>query len=263
MTAFILHILSTLDFYFLISNLNKKFPRLSKINYKLATFVIFIFSSLAFLFQPFQEAIYIQHVIFTDSGEIELYQGWIYLMAETYFSRTTFKKIYELFWFSFRDGVLLLILILLNVLIYIQVMKSIKNKKKMLNKSNLTNSVSMLKDEMNSIQTENESLENVESRKGYAKSKTKEDRAVIKLTIMVVLGCINTIINRIPILLCFIIRNIIGWTGPVPTLNSVACLVVYITYSLYFFLYFYSNKRFRKTFFEGLNKIFVFLHIKN
>lgn len=251
MTTFILHILSTLDFYFLISNMNKNFPRISNINYKIVALVVFVFSALAFLFQPFQGGIYIQHVIFTDSGTRELYQDWIYLMAETYFFRTTFKKIYELFWFSFRDGVLLFIIIILNILIYIQVIKSLNNKKKMLKKSG---NVPVLKDEMNS--NENESVNKNETKKNQSKNKNKEDRAVKKLTIMVVLGCINTIVNRTPVLILFIMRNIIGWTGPVPTFNAVAGLIVYATYSLYFFLYFYSNKRFRKVFYEGWHKLF-------
>ncbi len=259
MTTFLLHILSTLDFYFLISNLNKKFLRFSIMNYKIVALTLILFSSLAFLFQPFQESIYMQKVNFTDSGTTEtLYQSELYFMADTNFKKTQFKKIYEIFWFSFRDGVLLFILIVLNILIYIQVIKSIKNKKKMLKTSKTTGLISMDKDRNNSIESEDSRNAN-ESRKRDTKKKNKEDRAVQKLTIMVVLGCINTIINRILILLFFIMINTIGYTGPVPTINTVACFVVYITYSLYFFLYLFSNKRFQKVFFEGCHKMLAII----
>ena len=144
----------------------------------------------------------------------------------------------------------------LNFFLYIQVYKSIRKKKILLSQNhNFTNITCV----------QNLSSENITPKnkvKNSAKStnlRNREDDAYKKLTVMVMLGSLNCFFNRFP----FLISNIKGkWlNNNIPF--YIYLLILHSTYGMYFFLYFYSNKKFRKTCQKYWHKLMIFFHIKS
>jgi hypothetical protein len=254
MASFLLHIMSSLDFFLLISNLTQKLTFYKKLNYKLVSVIIFLFSISIYIYIIFIKEIRSHDVLFIDSKDVILSYTIIYLSYDTEFSKTTVKKIMEISVVVLRDGIFLLTLVILNIIIYLHVRSSIMKKRRMLNRDN----GSMIKTEAEAASIDDLSINNHPTTINVKKSKSerKNNKAQYKLTIMVIIGSLNCILGRLPILSDFIVQNIIGWNDQVKLLNMYACLAVYVSYSINFFLYMYTNKRFNKIFFQYLQIVF-------
>jgi hypothetical protein len=253
MASFLLHVMSSLDFFLLISNLTQKLTFYKKLNYKIVSSIICLFSILIYIYILFRKEIRSHDVLFINADNDIISYTVIYLSYDTEFSKTIWKKVIEITVVVIRDGIFLLALVILNIIIYLHVRSSIMKKKKMLNKENGT----MIKKEAS---IDDVSISNHPTAVNGKKSKSekKSRRAQYKLTIMVIIGSLNCILGRLPILSDFIVQNIIGWNDQVKLLNMYACLAVYVSYSINFFLYMYTNKRFNKIFFQYLQNINIF-----
>ena len=252
MASFILHIMSSLDFFLLISNLTQKLSFYKKLNYKIVSIIICLFSILIYIYILFIKEIRSHDVLFINAENEIISYSIIYLSYDTEFSKTISKKVIEIAVVVLRDGIFLLTLVILNIVIYLHVRKSIMKKKKMLKQKDKDNGT-MIKTEAS---IDDVSVSNNQTNGKKSNSERKSSRAQYKLTIMVIIGSLNCILGRLPILTDFIVQNIIGWNDQVKLLNMYACLAVYVSYSIYFFLYMYTNKRFNKIFFQYLQIIF-------
>ena len=114
---------------------------------------------------------------------------------------------FDLIAFSIRDGLLLLILILLNVIIAWKVKSSLRKKM--------------------SIVKETTSIE-------------KMQRSQHRMTIMVLADSVNSIVGHIPLLCVFILRNL-----NLSPISSAFFLFTFLSYFLKFFIFLKFNKRFR------------------
>lgn len=76
------------------------------------------------------------------------------------------------------------------------------------------------------------------------KERTKE--STNRLTLMVLVDCINTIIGRLWIVLYYYVSSYAPQfiTNTMPMMSSLAFLFVYLAYTLKFFIFYYFNKRF-------------------
>jgi hypothetical protein len=218
-SVYLCNILSTVEFYLLISNKQQsKFNILKMINSKLIGLFVFISSLILFLYQTFE----------FDIRSYKIYQPPFYNLSSTTdfftiekskFSFTNFFRVNKIAGFVMRDFINLLILIFLNILIYLNIRKSIRRKLEI--QSNVSTSA-----------------KNVDN----------------SLKLMVFLGSLNNIIGRIPIAIWSILDSVYSYEKT-HLLLKIAVLFVNLSFSFHFILYFITNKLFRKVFLNYLSYI--------
>ena len=80
-----------------------------------------------------------------------------------------------------------------------------------------------------------------------------------RLVLMVLMDCSNTIVGRLSIVIYYYVNTyapqFIAHT--MPFMSSLAFLLVYLSYSLKFFLFYFFNKRFREICLLKLNRLFA------
>jgi hypothetical protein len=129
---------------------------------------------------------------------------------------------FDLITFSIRDGLLVLILIILNVIIAFKF------------KSNLKKKMAIVKE---------------------TTTLKKMQRSQQRMSIMVLADSINSIVGRIPILCLFVLRNL-----NLNPINSAFFLGAFLSYFLKFFIFLKFNKRFRIVAFQKLPFIKLFFN---
>jgi hypothetical protein len=153
--------------------------------------------------------------------------------AKTDFGKGNLKADLEIGATIVRDCVNLFILVVVNILIIVQLKINLKKKRKILlkNGNELTKSVAI--DEVQSVSTVNgnEILKNIQRKENLQ-------------TLMVILTCVNYLCGRLPLLYIFIKRNIFEDRSNV---GIYAILVAYISYTINFSLYYFSNYKFKFT----------------
>ncbi len=143
-SAFICRNISLYEFYLLVTNKkHSKYNIISRVNYKLMTLVIFLFSILLFVYQIFE---------FDFTKELKI-NGNIsyneYGITPSIFSKSYFFKINQIIAFTIRDFINLFLMIVLNLSIYHKLLKSMKNKIEIQkssteNSKNVINSVKLM-----------------------------------------------------------------------------------------------------------------------
>lgn len=237
-SAFVSLVLATLHYYLLIKNV--KWLRgtvLMRASYKYVIACVFLFGMVLFLFQIFEYKIECQQqlVIYpslnNNNSETSSNAHVEYVCDIEYdvFHYNPVKMMLELLAFIIRDGINLLLLIILNVLIFLRAREGIRNKKLIL--GYLT-----VKDGQKS------KLLSVISRTKY------------KLTLMVILNSFNCMMGRLPIMVFFIVRNF-NESEQVLFFRKLAVLFVYLSYAFNFFFFYFTNKKFHKS----LNEHFVYI----
>lgn len=238
MTALLTHVLATFDFYALISNIKIKCLSFleKKIIFKLNVVGTFLLSCLMYSYQLFMFDMVSYQILEVDLNQTVINQRIIYeSKPNEFYNKSIFKKAIEMFVSIYRDGILLSVLIILNILIYFQVIKTLRNKKMLLN-TNANN---------------NQQILNSSSSTNRASAKAHN-----KMVLMVLIGSTNVFLGRIPILIDFILRNLIKNHD---MLNKLAVLAVYVSYSINFFLYYYTNLRFRNVFNQYSRKLITLI----
>ena len=247
MSIIILHIIATFDYYILITKLNDKSKFFQKLEPKLVTFVVFVFSSLCYLYLIFTKEIRLINLVEINEKNESLNLRIIYQMNTTHFWDTNLKKILEIVVFFVRDGINLTILITLNILIYVRVLGVIKTKERIFN--NMQNRTS----KMSSCNYSSNG--DIQIQSCYSdQSLPKLER---KVTIMVIAGCINHLIGRLPILISFLLKNYIVWDRFLIIFDSIAVTTVYISYMMNFFIFYLTNNRFKVLCKKLINKFRV------
>jgi len=218
MASIICQIYSTLTFYLLVSNLFQKYKYARFIiYYKINCFFIMLFSVLIYSYKLFTQYIYAYLVPIEENNYIELKLHHSILYTE--FNKSTIKKVIEICVFLLRDFILLVLLTGLEFLIYKQVKRSIQSKKSIMLAANSTRKT-------------NKKLQNMQHR----------------ITLMVIINGINFIFGRIPILIYFVLVNLVGNSNHVMIFLNFAIVAVYTSYAVNFFIYYFCNLKFRKVF---------------
>ena len=238
MTALILHLLSSFNYYVLVaaskndSFIMKKMRKIDKISHPKITIFVFSFSLVAFLFQIFRFQIESYKEI-----SIQNITSTVYYLNDTVFSQTYICKFLILFTFSFRDGFVLLLLIISNIFIYKEAKNAFKKKKYLAKKLKLPST--------------DHSINQTSNQKSL-----KIDNNSFKLTLMMFCINVNFIVGRLPILMSFVFDT---FYPEMKTFNyrlfEVSALTIFLSYASFFFLYYYFNKQFRKIFWKYFNQV--------
>lgn len=217
--------------------------------YKIINLIIWFISSLIFVYQVFEyKIVNINHPNGLDK---------IYKIEKSQFSNTTIKSVLELTAFIFRDGLNLTILIILNILIFICFKNDLSKKKAFLKTTN-----SNTKDELVSGQDIGTKQQSKEDKYKINNVSNRIKKCETKQTFMVFVTCLCCIIGRLPILIFFILRNFKD-ENKYLILNKIAVMFIYLTYIFNFFLYYHSNKRFKKILINIFIRFFSnFLNLK-
>lgn len=220
MSAILCHIVSTFYLYLLITNkpLSRNIPSLA------VCFMIFMFSLVLFSYHFFDSVIVSNQVSIRVSQNQTINRA-VYGNVETEFGKTDWKKIIDIFVFCLRDGFCLLVLMVLNIMIFTNVKLLMKRKQTILGSS---------------VKYEKRSMR-------QSKRNTQYKTTERKTSIMVVIIGLSYIIGRLPILVINILKNFIKFDY-LSQANTVSVLLVYISYSSYFFIYYTFNKLFRNVF---------------
>jgi hypothetical protein len=211
-----------------MSMIDKKWDyNVLKMSPYLTIFIIALLSLVLFSYQLFQFNITL------NSSEIFLTKN-----MENYFS-TTFKVI-EVIVFGIRDGLFLIVLLVLNFFLFKKFRICMENKRK------------MVKYSQPSTATTNPAInpsnrENMQSIR--VNNQTQQERAKRSINLMILFCCLNSTFERIPIFLAFIYKNLNeGDEKAINLMLKVGTLTVRIAYILKFFIYYYFNNRFRRKF---------------
>lgn len=233
LSAILLRNLSALVCFLLISNYCRiiKFI-LKKSLCKMLTLVIFILSVILYSYQLFE------YTIVRTTNINETYEFY-YRVEKTVFGQTLTKSYIELVVMSFRDGFNVLALLCLSMFIILNTRMNLNSKKNLLLYSNRLR--------LNYF----EKYLNYCNNKNIIQKLAKKEN---KQTLMVIMTCLNCLIGRLPILYFFIKKNIIFTTD---RNTKYAALMVYFSYSVYFFIYYHSNLKFRKLFKLYFSRLFV------
>ena len=225
MNTTLMAILSSLCFYFVISNLeNAKFNFISKTSYKLIISVIFVLNILIFLYLLFESDIveYFDNDFKNQSTLFENRPKLFYLKT-SYFARTLYHQIFEILAFLIENIICVLVLIIINLLIFMRLRKFMKNKVNI--KRNASNQAIMNKN---------------------------MDRTKRSIRLMIFAGNLTLIISRLPVTIDFIVKDILGYQTPKNSFYDYAHQLIFtfisFSFSIKFILYYSTNILFRKTF---------------
>ena len=234
MSAIIYHILSTFNFYIIVSNLNNKCCsikccKMSGHN-RLACLIVFFFSCIQFIYKIIGKNV---------EKNCNNSTRCIYEIENNQFGISDTFKIWEIIAFLIRDFCVLISLIVLNILIYIKVNKSIKYKKSILELSfSIETSSNML---------EHKPIDQTNPRK----SLVRLEKAKISTSIMVICSCLNNALGKIPICIFYLLKNTIikekdkDKRDALYLFQIFAIFFVYLNYCGCFFIYYFSNKSFK------------------
>ncbi len=223
MSALLSHLMSTIDFLMIITNNGDKFDWVHRISKYLKALCIFALSFASFVYLIFCFEINGYEIEVNNGSETE----WIYAIEDTPFKTTSTKTTIEIVAYFSRDGLINLILLCLNMFIYFNVRQSLEKKRTFIQKT---------------------TSHHINAPNGGNKSHGKIKSANTKAILMVILTCLNNVFGRTPILIVFVLGNFYNSLILKTTVTKLACLAVYISYILNFFIYFLSNSRFRTIF---------------
>ena len=199
-TAIITDIFASLNCLIMLKPNRNKFEQIIfNLNPFVTIVVAYLIFSLIYVYQCFT-SLFLFHFDFVISNQI-------------YFDLITF---------SIRDGLLVLILIILNVIIAIKV------------KSNLKKKIAIVRE---------------------TTTLKKMQRSQQRMSIMVLADSVNSIVGRIPILCLFVLRNL-----NLNPINSAFFLGAFLSYFLKFFIFLKFNKRFRIVAYQKLPFLKLFFN---
>ena len=228
-SAFMCCILSTFEFYVLVSEKlgkSKFYLLYSKINYKIKCFIVFLFSVLLFLYQIFEF-----EIVNTEESYLNVTK-YKYTKKDSSFRYSTFYAVNQIIVFSLRDFLNNIILIVLNVLIFFSVKQSIINKK--------------------NIRTISKDLN---KRKNSIKTNLRIRNAKHSIKLMIYFGGINNIVGRLPLLVYFLLNSHFPFEQ-IHLILKFGVIVLLVSYSFHFILYFFTNKLFRKLCYKYVSLFF-------
>ena len=182
------------------------------------------------------------------SGRNETNNNSEFWLAErTDFGQSKAKGYWEISATIVRDCVNLFVLVSVNILILVQLKINLSKKRKMLSSSGgrsvITEAIAVV---VVSTSTTTTTLRNIQRKENLQ-------------TVMLLLTCFNYLIGRLPLLYLFVKRNLFVDTS---LFGIYAILVAYVSYSLNFWLYYFSNQKFKSRIKFFAEKFLGFLFLK-
>ena len=230
MTGILCHIISSIEILLLISN--KKRPKLlQKTPNIIIVLILFLLCALLYSYMFFVSFIDEEPYgpLFNNATNTTMFQYVGYKISNTEFSKSLTKRLIEIIAFSIRDGLNLIVLITLNVLIYLKVKKAMAKKKIMLSQN------------FSVYATNNKAEIDINSN-------NKLKRSERNTAFMVIIVSICYTIGRIPIMISFIVRNVYEENNQIRIFVIASIICVVLSYDSYFFIYYFTNKNFKKLF---------------
>ena len=218
-------IFSAYEFYILISNnRNSKIAILTKVSYKIISFVIISTSMLLFTFRLFEFQMIPENSnnnLTQSSSNITVDQKIILVSSD--YSNSTWYKVMKLFGIINLNGVSIIVLMLINILIGKSVKESIYKKKYIQNNSN-------------------------------NKTKNKEDEIQVSLRLMIYYGSIQNIFGRMPSLIFYIINSFVKNLHH--DFDYIIIVSIFFFYFSKFPMFFFTNKMFESVAIQYLKYVF-------
>ena len=225
MTSILSYVLSSMQCYFFLINLNKKYNILSNFSYKLIGFLSILVSGLIYFFRLFEYDIKPETKY--SKNNTNILNGSIYYECKRITIDHPLFNFNKLLAFIISDGILLILLCIFNVLIFFTVRKSLKNKV--------------------NIQKNNKSVsQNVKN-------------ANLSIKFMVIFGSLNAVLARIPFFINLIVELTDIEENSIPLVSMIGYTSIALSISNNFILYFFTNNLYRQVFLEYLFKFFSFL----
>lgn len=242
-SAIVNRILSSFCCFMLLCNkMSKQKPYLFFYYSKLVNLAIFFFGSTIFSFKIFSYEIVKKSVTEINSNQTKSQ----YEFRGSNFSKGAWKNALEISAFVFRDAFNIIILLVLNFLIYSRIKNNLSKKKTLFMPNNTNVKLSTHQNEsfkMDLSFFNDFNKQNSKNKKISTLARIK--RCEIKHSIIVLISCFNYLVGRIPIMVFFILRNL---NKENHYLLKGSVLTVYFSYNFNFFLYYFSNKQFRRVF---------------
>jgi hypothetical protein len=262
MSSILIRIVSIIEVYLLTTKNNVKSTRLSGLfaHYKRICLVIFLFSCVSLSYQYFVCQIEPKVLIEIRASNEVVIQRVIYKCMNRRFKDTKYKQVLEMLVFLGRDGFGLCIIIYLNFLLYFKLHKMIKFKSKLAftNLRAFQFEIKVQPLSSNQIFPKNSN----DKAKMTAPFKVNKMKTLNrKLIFMTILGSLNHVIGRLPILIVYFYLNITRWNDPLARvsriwddLNSISVMFVFISYWSYFFFYYFFDEHFKFVFRSFVSK---------
>lgn len=228
LSAIIVSILSTIEFYLLLINQHKsKYNLLSRISYIINALLVLILSSLIFSYRLFETDILkfkYNNVTFGNKSDL-------YYISNSKFSNSYLFRINNVASFLLLGGISGIVLLILNIVIFVKV-KQILHKKQIVQGAT-------------AINTQRKSSLNIENTK----------RSMI---LMVFVGSANTIIGNMPQLVFYIFEVFkIKMNNDFFKYSSLAAhTFLALSFTIKFILYYWTNNLFRNTFHDYFRILF-------
>ena len=194
--------------------------------------VLVLLSGILFSFQIFQKEITNVNNSYVTQNKNETYLSYFEYTANI-----------------IRDGLSSCLLIIIDLLLLWKLRKIMREKLRLLN-LNLLNRVSITNELLPSSFSNNLNRMNLKS-----KNQLKINRTRRLQTITILSSCINSLISRLPILIFYIIKI----NQPKIDTESIefasTALVIYVTNCVSFFIFYFSNEKFKSNFYKTLRLI--------
>ncbi|CAF0792570.1 unnamed protein product [Brachionus calyciflorus] len=236
-SAIINRILSTLCCLMLLRNKIGRMRMFFAMNsYKIISLFVFFSSATLFSYQVFMfEIVLIEKEILN----VTICE---YTLEKSEFSKTRIKTVLEISAFLIRDGINLIILIVLNSIIFLRFRNELIRKKVFFKPTNSNLKVSIQRDEL-VINIKNLNLNTLNQVRDElvpinASLLNRIKKSQNKQAIMVIITCLSCCIGRIPILIFFILRNFDN-EEKYHNFTKLAILAVYLSYILNVYLYYH------------------------
>ena len=195
--------------------------------HKYTLILIVLLSGILFSFQIFQKEIINKNDSYVTQNKNETYLSYFEYTANI-----------------IRDGLSSLLLIIIDLLLLWKLRNIMKEKLRLLN-LNLLNRVSIT----------NELINSDNKITVYSMNQIKVNRARRLQTITILSNCINSLISRLPILIYYIIKINQPKIDTDSILFASTALVIYVTNCVSFFIFYFSNEKFKSNFYNFCNVI--------
>jgi hypothetical protein len=240
MSALVCNVLSALFCLLHISKLKMQKPVkpsplfvLININHRILALVTAVFAACLYCYQLFQFEI----VIRSRNDNSTTFK--IYVVQQTNFYYSELNTVIEIISHTIRDGLNLVILIVINTLLLLKIRKKLKQNSPAIPARHSSTVNAKNCDETISRSVAN----NMPASLNRLTPRILNEKKVTKL---IVINCLNSIVGRLPILVYFILRNLSNSSILIEFLGAFSFFSVYFCYFTKFFLFYFSNSKFRE-----------------
>jgi hypothetical protein len=216
MTSILSYVMSSIQCYFFLINLNKKYNFFSNVSYKFICFLSILISGFVYFFRLFEYSFNPESKFSYSLNKTNFINGSINFGCKKIQNDNKLLRLNKLLAFIISDGLLLILLSIFNILIFFKVRKSLKNKV------------------------------HIQSRNKTVSANVKKSTLSIKL--MVCFGSLNAILSRIPFVFNLIVELTDIEPNSIPLVSMIGYTSIAVSISNNFFLYYFTNVLFRQIF---------------